>query len=108
MVHDRLICPNSIELAGTKELIQDNFPLANMVDVEDPDDNLCDFDIEIEKPTFFRWAILRKSGTGIYVVNYCYNLSILMFDPPPWMRGVMADLQINIRLLSEGDQSSLF
>ncbi len=108
MMYDRLICPNLIELAGTKELIQDNFPLAHMMDIEDPDDLICDFDIEVTKPTFFRWAILRKNGTGIYVVNYCYNLSILLFDPPPWMRGIMADLNIPLRMLSEGDNLQLF
>lgn len=105
MMHERLICPSVVELFGSKSLIQNNFPLAHMSDIEDPEQYLCDFDLNVTKPTFFRWAILSKSEAGISIVTYCFGLSLEMFEPPPWMRGVLSDLNIPLRMLSEGDKS---
>lgn len=107
-MQERLICPTTVELVGSKQLLTSNYPLAQISDIEDPEQFICDFDIDVSKPTFFRWAVLTTSEAGISIVTYCYSLSLDLCDPPPWMRGVLADLKIPLRMLSEGDNLSLF
>lgn len=107
-MQERLICPTTVEMVGSKQLIRSNFPLAYLQDVRDEDEFVCDVELPASKPMFFRWALMTTSEAGISIITYCYTLSMEMFDPPSWMRGVLADMNIPLRALSEGDDLTLF
>ncbi len=85
-MYERLIFATELERAATRQLIRGIFPLAVCIDVPDniAEDFLLDVNIEVEKCIFFRWASATQ-GPSCLILYSCYNMSIELFDPPPWM-----------------------
>ena|SRR5271165_2045173 len=99
---EQLICPTEVEFIVSKRLIVSNFPLIHMTDIlNSSEEFISNFDFPAPKPSFFKWAITSSSEAGIPVVFYCFNLSLELFDPPPWMRVVLQELKIPYKILSE-------
>lgn len=85
-MYERLIFATSLERDATRQLIQDNFPAATLIDAPDVegDDFLLDVNIAIEKEVFFRW-VSTTLGPCRLLLYSCYHLSMDLFDPPTWM-----------------------
>jgi hypothetical protein len=94
---DWLVCPTPVELAGSKQLIRDNFPFPvsrwTPEDSHDEDGYSCGFAMpEDVKPWFVRWAL--EDHNGLYVVRYCWRLSVVLLDPPRWMKAILEEQSI--------------
>ena len=83
-MHELFVFPTEIEHRGAVELVKDNFPTAELCDVElePPDEDIMvALKIESLRPApFIRWAL--EVHSGIYVVSYCYNLGLALTSTP--------------------------
>lgn len=78
----------------------DAFPLAKLWPVPDPDadDFLLDMYAPVEEHLFFRWAITTH-GPARLLVYSCYRFSLLLLEPPEWMK---QEILLSQRLLTDG------
>lgn len=91
MVEDRLVCPTLVELAGSQQLVHDNFPFP--ISYWDQDEELsCGFRIDVPTSLFFRWAVQEHGG--VTVIRYCLSLNLMMMDPPRWMKAILEEQSI--------------
>ena len=99
-MYELFVFPTEIEHAGTKQLVRHNFPLADLCDVIDPDseDIFMDFHSEVTPGIFLKWAIETVPECGLYVVHYCYNMSIALTEIP-MPRWLVNELRVNPKLL---------
>ena len=83
-MYERLIFATELERAATRQLIQQAFPSANLIDLSDADDYILELSVDVEKCIFFRWACATPGPTKLLLYS-CFNMSMELFDPPPWM-----------------------
>lgn len=60
-------------------------------------------DVQVPKPTFFRWAVSSSTESGILVVTYCLELSLAITEQQSWVSAILAELGVPYHLLSEGN-----
>jgi len=95
-MRELLVFPTEIEHQGTRQLVHDSFPQAELCDVklEADEDIITALKIVPLRPaTFIHWAF-EQTQSGLHVVRYCYNLSIALTERPMprWLvREIMSD-----------------
>jgi hypothetical protein len=96
-MYERFIFATEIERAGTRETLSDAFPLSKLWYVMDEFevDFLMDAEFPISQETFFRYAV-QAPGPARLLIYSCYSLSLLMDDPPFWMKSELK--RLNFRL----------
>jgi hypothetical protein len=85
-MYERFLFADEIERAGTRETLADAFPLGKLWYIHDEleTDFLMDAEFPCSKETFFRYAI-QTPGPARLMIYSCYNLSLLLHEPPLWM-----------------------
>jgi hypothetical protein len=86
ILYERLLFASEIERAGTRQTLADDFPLGKLWY---PCDTLginllMDADLPCSQETFFRYAATTP-GPACLLVHSCYNLSMMLHEPPLWM-----------------------
>lgn len=93
-VHEFLVFPTEVEHQGTCQLVRDNFPQAELCDVEqESEDILTALKIESLRPAPFIRFAFQEHG-GLHIVSYCYILGLALTDTPMprWLvREILSD-----------------
>lgn len=99
MFQERLIFVSDLERLASRQLIFNNFPLACFSMIDDPPDFCLDIEIPVDRAIFFRWAI-TTIGPARLLVYSCFELSLSLCDPPPWI--ALEIQRYQSRLLTDG------
>jgi hypothetical protein len=83
-MYERFIFATAIERAATKEILSEAFPMGKLWYVSDDIDFLMDMEVPCTQETFFRYAV-QTPGPARLLLYSCYNLSMLLHEPPLWM-----------------------
>lgn len=85
-MYERFLFASEVERAGTRESLSEAFPLGKLWYVSDELDTdfLMDAEFPCSETTFFRYAI-QAPGPARLLIYSCYNMSMLLHEPPLWM-----------------------
>lgn len=85
-MYERFLFASEVERAGTRETLSYDFPLSKIWYVSDEYeiDFLMDAEFPVSQETFFRYA-LQTPGPARLLIYSCYNMSLLLHEPPLWM-----------------------
>jgi hypothetical protein len=85
-MYERFIFASEIERSGTRQMLSESFPLAKIWNVHDEleTDFLMDMEAPCSQETFFRYVV-QTPGPARLLIYSCYNLSLLLHEPPLWM-----------------------
>lgn len=106
---ERLIFPTLVEQEATRQLLTDNWPGINIVNLGTPEGLCLEIHLSVDEAIFFRWAYVISQNPGTRVLTYCYRYSIMMLgdsqDMPSWMTVALSELRAAKLLREDNSQS---